>query len=123
MVGYQSTANRADRPGAPQALTAVLLRPASRGAVPTVSIATPHAALALDVEAAGATAVSYELRSADAGDSLVASGQAPAPAAGSPLLLVIPTFTLRPEQQYILSVRDAAEPQRSLGDFRFAATP
>jgi hypothetical protein len=109
------------RSGVPEALTAVMLRPASRGAVPTASVAVSHVAVALDVDTGGATEVSYELQ--DASAALLASGRASAPPAGAPLLLVIPTFTLKPEQQYILTIRDATNPQRVLGDYHFAAKP
>lgn len=121
VVGYQSTGPREPASPAAEVLTTVMLRPAARGAVPAVSTAAAHVALALDVDAAGATDVLYELRGSNA-DVLV-SGRAPAPTSGAPLLLVIPTFTLKPQQQYILSVRDAAQPDRALGDFAFAATP
>jgi hypothetical protein len=102
-------------------VTPVTLRPASRGAVPTVSVAASHAALALDLDVAGATEVTYELRSQR--NEIVTSGRAAAPAPGSPFLLVIPTFTLKPQQQYILSVRDASDPQRGLSDYHFATAP
>lgn len=123
-VGYQ--AQRPAMPGrtgsgAPEALTAVMLRPASRGAVPTVSVAASHVALALDVDTGDATEVSYELQ--DASAALIASGRASAPPAGAPLLLVIPTVRLQAEQRYILTVHDATNPQRVLGDYQFAAEP
>ena len=129
VVGYQSQApsrlspsgQGGGTPAGMQALTPVLIRPASRGAVPSVSVAASHVALALDVDAGRATEVSYELR--DAGAAIVASGRTAAPVAGAPLLLVIPTFTLKPEAQYILSVRDVASPDRALGEYRFAVTP
>jgi hypothetical protein len=106
---------------APEALTPVMLRPAARGTVPTVSVAASHVALALDLDPGGATDVSYELH--DASAVLIASGRASAPSAGVPLLLVIPTFTLQPEQQYILTVGDAMNPQRVLGEYHFAVKP
>ena len=121
VVGYQSTGPRTPASPTAEALNAVLLRPASRGTAPAVSISPSHVALALDVDAGGAPEISYELR--DTAAAVVTSGRAPAPAAGSPLLLVIPTFTLKPQQQYILSVRDAAQPDRALGDYAFATTP
>jgi hypothetical protein len=124
-VGYQAqrpVMPGTMRSGVPEALTAVMLRPASRGAVPTASVvASHHVALALDVDTGGATELSYELQ--DASAALLASGRASAPSAGAPLLLVIPTFTLKPEQQYILTIRDATNPQRVLGDYHFAAKP
>lgn len=120
MVGYQ-TQQAVPRTTEPQALRTVMLRPASRGAAPTVSLATSHAALALDLDAAGASEVSFELRAQD--QTVITSGRALAPAAGAPLLVVIPTFTLKPQQQYILSVRDASDPQRVLSDYQFATAP
>jgi anti-sigma factor RsiW len=121
VVGYQTTNPRTPATPTAEALSAVLLRPASRGTVPVVSVSASHVAVALDVDAGRATELTYELRDTTA--AVIRSGRAPAPAAGSPLLLVIPTFTLKPQQQYILSVRDAAEPDRALGDYAFATTP
>jgi len=123
-VGYQAQRPAMPggmRSGVPEALSAVMLRPTSRGADPTASVAAAHVALALDVDTGGATEVSYELE--DASATLLASGRASAPPAGAPLLLVIPTFTLKPEQLYSLTVRDATDPQRVLGDYHFKAEP
>jgi hypothetical protein len=106
---------------APQVLTPITLRPASRGAIPAVSLGAGHVALALDVDTPpGTTELSYELR--DLAGQQVFGGRTLAPAQGSPLLLVIPGFTLSPEQQYILSVRDTATQARVLGEYHFAAT-
>ncbi len=107
--------------GAVETLSPTLLRPASRGAAPSLSLKTTHVALALDVDTSGATLVAYDLR--DAAGAPVTSGQNAAPVAGAPLLLVIPSFTLKPEQRYILTVRDAANPTRTLGEYPFATTP
>jgi len=85
-----------------------------------VSIGAPYAALALDVDVAGATALAYELR--DGAGAVLASGRTSVPAAGAPLLIVIPSFTLKGEQQYSLTVRDAAQAERTLGDYRFSTT-
>lgn len=124
MVGYQAQRGPDGRPGGDQArvetLSPVLLRPASRGATPALSLTTGHVALALDVDASGATLITYELR--DASGAIISQGQNSAPVAGAPLLLVIPSFTLKPEQRYSLSVRDAANPTRTLGEYPFATT-
>lgn len=123
-VGYQSfraTAGLPAQPGALEAVSTVTLRPVSRGAVPTVSVSSSRVALALDVDAGGTMDVLYELR--DPSAALLGSGRAPSPMPGSPLLLVIQSFTLKPQQQYILTVRDANAPDRVLGEFPFAATP
>lgn len=118
-VGYQSTPDRGPReaPATGAALTPTVLRPASRGAIPVVSGAGGHVALALDVDVTGSAAVRYALLTDD-GRTLLA-GTSAAPAVGSPLLLVLPTFTLTPERTYTLSVRDAAQPDRALGDYTF----
>jgi hypothetical protein len=106
---------------APQVLTPITLRPASRGAVPAVSLGAGYVALALDVDIpSGTTELAYELR--DPAGQQVFGGRTLAPAQGSPLLLVIPGFTLSPEQRYILTVRAAANQDRALGEYHFAAT-
>ncbi len=99
------------------ALTPTVLRPASRGAATIVSVAGRHAALALDLEAAGASDVAYAMRTADGREIL--AGSSAAPRDGAPLLLVVPVFTLDAQQQYSLTVRDAARPDRLLGEFTF----
>ena len=88
-----------------QALSPVSLRPASRGAAPTVVLgANGVAALAVDVNFAdSASTLSYELSAA--GGRVIASGQAPTPASGAPLLLMVPGSTLRSAGEYILVVR------------------
>lgn len=124
VAGYQSLRTPSGLPGQPSALEAlntVTLRPVSRGAIPSVAVSSSQVALALDVDAGGTTEVVYELR--DASAALVGSGRAATPVAGSPLLVVIQSFALKPQQQYILRVRDANAPDRVLGDFPFAATP
>jgi anti-sigma factor RsiW len=120
-VGYQSLP--APRPATGSdtiaALTPTVLRPASRGTAPVVSGESGHMALALDLDAEGAPELAYVLRGADGREML--AGTSAAPPAGSPLILVVPTFTLTVQQQYILSVRDAARPDRPLGEFTFTA--
>jgi hypothetical protein len=122
-VGYQSQSS-VPGPAAEstaRAVPTVMLRPASRGAAPVVSLAAPHAALALDLDASGTSEVAYDLRGQDGG--LITSGRGSAPSVGTPFLVVIPTFTLKPEQRYILSVRDASDSQRVLGDYHFTTAP
>ena len=117
-VGYQQVPSR---PGGNTdtiaALTPTVLRPASRGAAPVVSGAGGHLALALDLDSEGAAELAYVLRTAD-GRALV-SGTSAVPPTGSPLVLVVPTFTMTARQQYSLSVNDAARPDRSFGEFTF----
>lgn len=125
VVGYQTqgpAGGEAARSSEPvESMTPVLLHAASRGEAPVVSVAARHVALELDLDARGATSIAYELR--DSSSTVLSAGRAAAPAAGAPLLVLIPTFTLTPQQQYILTVRDDANPSHTLGDFRFAATP
>jgi anti-sigma factor RsiW len=119
-VTYQARPTR-NQSAAPQVLTPITLRPASRGAIPAVSLGAGHVALALDVDIpSGATELSYELR--DPAGQQVFGGRTLAPPQGSPLLLVIPGFTLNPEQQYILTVREGSAENRALGEYHFAAT-
>ena len=119
-VGYQSlTVNRWSLV-APEALAPVTLRPASRGAEATVSL-RPGArtvTLAPDVMVDGPAELAYELRTAD---KIVASGRMAAPSAGTPLLMLVPAWTLRPAEHYILDVRHAAT-NELLGTFRFGVT-
>jgi hypothetical protein len=109
VAGYQSfvTLPRSGDRIDIQALSPVSLRPASRGAVPTVVLGENGvAALAVDVNFAdSASTLSYEL--SDAGGRVIASGQAPAPASGAPLLLMVPGSTLKSGGEYILVVRAA----------------
>jgi hypothetical protein len=123
-VTYQARPMRQSGPmasSAPEVLTPITLRPASRGAVPAVSLGAGHVALALDVDIpSGTSELSYDLR--DLAGQEVFGGRTLAPAQGAPLLLVIPGFTLMAEQQYILTVRAAAAPDRALGEYHFAAT-
>ena len=101
-VGYQSLAP--GRGGRLQigTITPVTIRPDSRGAVPTVFIGSDANAvtLALDV------------------DAHVAEGRITAPPAGSPLLLLVPVWTLTPNTQYSLAVQGAADGQ-AIGEYRF----
>lgn len=108
---------------APRAIVPVTLRPESRGGetvVPPVS-PTEAVSLALDVnEAPQGGELAFDLSGAD-GRHIV-SGRAPAPAPGTPLLLLMPSWTLRAPMHYILSVRDAAPSGRLLGEYRFAVS-
>lgn len=122
-VGYESLRPpSAARAGGPYALAPVTLRPQSRGAEATVQLGrdTDPVTLAIEVnEMPQAGALLYELRSADG--QRVVSGRVQAPAPGSPLLLLMPAWTLAAPMHYILSVHDAAGDGRLLGEYRFAA--
>ena len=90
-----------------QALSPVTLRPASRGESPVVTIDSATSSVALAIDLASVTAsgsANYDLRTA-AGAS-VAAGRAELPAAGAPLLIVVPSRVLAPGG-YVLSVADS----------------
>jgi hypothetical protein len=117
-VGYQSL-RPASAPSSLQALSPVTLRATARGAEATVPV--PRAGVvtfALDVDAQDASAVAYELHGAN--DRVVAQGQAPAPAGGAPLLLLVARDALLPPGVYRIVVRDAAA-GRDLGEYRFTS--
>jgi hypothetical protein len=122
-AGYQSlfVVPALRRNDAPQALDAVTLRPASRGEEPVVLIHKGQSAvlLALDVNtAASGPAVEYELKADDNGSRF--ERQAPAPASGSPLLLLMPADRLQPAQRFTIVVRDPSNPEVPLGEYHFA---
>lgn len=108
----------------PLVLTPQPLRPQSRGAETVIPIDAQGGptTLAIEVnEPPQAGEVTYDLSSTD-GRHIV-SGRAPAPAPGSPLLLLMPSWTLVGPMHYILSVHDAAGTGRLLGEYRFAVSP
>jgi len=118
-VGYQSVAPARGGQLQVQALTPITVRPDSRGATPSVRIPSDSdaVALAIEVDAAGGSQLSYELRTLS-GDR-VAEGRLTAPAAGAPLFLLVPVWTLTPSTQYSLAVRAAADSQL-ISEYRFA---
>ena len=122
-VGYQSFRTPAVQETAPVALVPVTLHPASRGGeaiVPLRSGGGP-ASLALDInEPVPGGELTYDLSTAD-GRHIV-SGRAAAPASGTPLLLLMPSWTLAGPMHYILSVHEAGPSGRSLGEYRFAVS-
>jgi hypothetical protein len=92
---------------APEAISPVTLRGATRGASTVVKISPSQrfVALATDVMAeAGVRSLTYELL--DSTHTRVASGQASVPAAGAPLMLVVPVDELRTAGKYTLIVRN-----------------
>ena len=74
--------------------------------------------LAIDVNGSEPGDLTYDLRT---GESSVASGSVKAPAPGAPLLLLVPVWTLRPAEHYILTVRHAPT-GNPVGEFRFGVT-
>jgi hypothetical protein len=125
VAGYESlwVVPSLRRGALPLVLTPQALRPQSRGAetvIPFEAHGGPTT-LAIEVnEAPQAGEVTYDLSSTD-GRHIV-SGRAPAPAPGSPLLLLMPSWTLVGPMHYILSVHDAAGTGRLLGEYRFVVS-
>jgi anti-sigma factor RsiW len=122
VAGYQSLAvvPALRRQTAPQALSPITLRPASRGQEATVAMPVTGGAvtLAIDVGAASPSGrLHYELRRVDG--TGVASGIVLAPRAGSPLLLLVPASLLGPTGHYVLSVHDSVNSGLTVEDYRF----
>jgi hypothetical protein len=117
-VGYQSLAPARNGSLQISVLTPVTVRPDSRGALPTVPIAGGAEAvtLALEVEAPAGSDLTYVLRSS--AGARIAEGRITAPPAGTPLLLLVPVWTLTPSTQYSLAVQGAADGQ-PIGEYRF----
>jgi hypothetical protein len=118
VAGYQAVAPGRDRLEV-QGLTPVTVRPDTRGAVATVRIPDDGAAvaIAIEVEAPPASALTYEL--ATTSGSRVAGGRLTAPGGGAPLLLLLPSWTLTPSTEYSLAIRTADN--QLIGEYRFAA--
>jgi len=106
------------RPG-PLVLAPATLRPATRGQEAVVSPgAGGIVTLAVDLSGAAFTGTfRYELRRDDG--SVLASGDATAPQAGAPLLLLIPSSLLGPEGRYILRVHGSGAGGLTDEDYRF----
>jgi hypothetical protein len=108
VAGYQALwivpGLRQDAVG-PAATVPLLLKPASRGDVPTVtSTGSGVIAFSLDLNSAAEAGapLTYDLRTVD-GQSVV-SGAVTAPPAGTPLLLVIPATRLASSGPYTLMI-------------------
>jgi hypothetical protein len=109
---------------APQPLEAVMLRGATRGDATPVRIASGQRFVALSAdlmtETSGST-LNYEIL--DSTRATVASGQAPIPSAGAPLMLLVPVDELQPSGRHTLVVRSSdqsANPQNGLiGEYEF----
>lgn len=108
----------------PTALVPVTLRPASRGAQSIVPLAPRSGSVALALEindTAPGNDLTYDLAASD-GRHIV-SGRAAVPAPGTPLLLLMPSWTLVGPMDYILSVHEAGSSARLLGEYRFTVSP
>jgi anti-sigma factor RsiW len=104
---------------APQALSPIALRPATRGTDPVVRLVAGHpVTLAMEVNVpTSSSELSYDLRTA--GGVAVFAGRAPAPAAGTPLLLLVPSSAFREPGRYALRLGDPTSPDTPLGEYRF----
>ena len=121
VAGYQSLGMKQNAP--PLALAPYTLRPQSRGAEAVVRLDSRGGPTTLAIEVNDAPQsgeVTFELSSTDG--RRIVSGRAPAPAPGSPLLLLMPSWTLVAPMHYILSVHDAAGSGRLLGEYRFSVS-
>jgi hypothetical protein len=122
VAGYQSfvLVPALRRGPGPAVLAPVTLRPESRGAEPVVAPASANSPVSLAIELTDPPQggeITYDLN--DSTGRRIVSGRAAAPAPGTPLLLMLPSWTVVGPMHYILSVHDAAPAGRSLGDYRF----
>jgi len=122
-VGYQSLVVV---PGlrqavAPQPLSPVMLREATRGTLPSVSVSPGQRfiTLGLDVMNASTADVTYDLL--DAAGNTILSGRTPLPPSGAPLYLLIPADELVRPGRHTLIVRDPATTGAALGEYAFDA--
>ncbi len=100
------------------ALTPSTLRPASRGQEAVVSPG-PNGVLTLAVDLGGAQfdgALRYELATAEG--KVVASGDAPVPVAGAPLLLMLSGSAVTSSDRYVLTIK-GERPPLTLTPYRF----
>ena len=120
-AGYQSlvTVPGLRQANAPQSLSPVMLREATRGAVPVVKVSPqqPFVTLGVDVMTSAAPEVRYDLL--DQAGATILSGLAPLPPSGAPLFLLIPADELGRQGRYTLVVRDPGSSGATLGEYGF----
>ena len=119
MVSYQSMVTVPTLKDSSEALAPVMLRGATRGAVPVVTIgSTQHfVTLAVDVVSPPQNgALRYEL--VHDGHNVLA-GDAPMPAGGAPLMLLLPAAELEHHARYSLIVRSADSANAVIGEYNF----
>jgi hypothetical protein len=100
-------------------LTPATLRPASRGQEAVLSPG-PGGIVTLAVDLGGAQFdhdVRYELARADG--KAIASGTAPTPASGAPLLLMLPATTLKGADRFVLTLRNTEAAGLTQAIYRF----
>ena len=103
----------------PQSISPVMLRGATRGPAPVVTVAPGQrfVTLGLDVTASSTSDLTYDLLDA-AGDTIL-SGRTPLPPSGAPLYLLIPADELSRPGRYKLIVRDPGTSGAALGEYGF----
>jgi len=120
-AGYQSLVVV---PGLKQAqsLSPVMLREATRGALPNVtrSPGQRFVALGVDVNAASTKDLRYEVL--DATGKAILSGRTPLPPSGAPLLLLIPADELGRQGRHTLIVSDPDSSGAPFGEYSFDVT-
>jgi anti-sigma factor RsiW len=119
-TGYQSlvVVPTLERANAPQSLSPVMLREATRGAVPVVKVSREQrfVTLGLDVTAPAKEAT-YDLL--DQAGVTILSGRTSLPPSGAPLFLLIPADELGRQGRYTLVVRDTASPGATSSEYGF----
>ncbi len=122
VAGYQAIwlAPGSQQPLSAQIVIPIALRPASRGAIVTLSRPQEGiVAFALDFTSVDpAVLLTYDLRTVD--DKSVASGVTAAPPAGTPLLLLVPASKLDSPGGYVLLVRAGGGEKPPVAEYRFA---
>src|SRR6185436_10605292 len=103
-----------------QVLSPVVLRPASRGGVPVVTLGSNPRFVSLSLDAnvdPGVERVHYLIRTTEG--SVVANGVTPAPVGGSSVLLLVPVSRLERGAQYVAELRNAVDANALIGEYRF----
>jgi len=102
-----------------ESLAPVVLRGATRGAVPVVTIAPGqrYVTLSIDIISSPASALRYEL--SRAGQPPRLSGSASLPPAGAPLLLLLSAAELDRGARYSLIIRSADSANAVIGEYDF----
>jgi len=125
-VGYQSVVVIPSLRGLSEAqvLSPVVLRPASRGDVPVVTLGSNPRFVSLSLDAnvdPGVERVHYLIRTTEG--SVVANGVTPAPVGGSSVLLLVPVSRLERGAQYVAELRNAVDANALIGEYRFTVAP
>jgi len=105
-----------------QPLSPVMLREATRGALPTVTISPGQrfVALGVDVNAGSTKDLTYEVL--DASGNAILSGRTPLPPSGAPLLLLIPADELGSQGRHTLIVSGPDSSGAPFGEYSFDVT-